>query len=188
MGPVLEPPVNVYDLLEDWMRERLYSCGIEGDVPWAVAKSASTYVGGWNGYAWCPDAHPWADTQLSQWIDNEGVPWGELTYRGKNWVGFDAGHSGQWWPDGNQTKWDSDEVMTVEKIVEWAKMTARNVAKASDTLENRALTFEPTETDLMYLDLLAVHKKAKDESRSWEDHEITRLMSIGLIERGWTRP
>lgn len=68
-----------------------------------------------NGYIRLPHGHPWLEVE---YIENS-VPWGEITYKSGNWIGFDTMHSGQYWPGQSWPRFTTDTLMTHEMVIGW---------------------------------------------------------------------
>lgn len=111
------------------IKTEIVASGEHGGYPWVAARAP--LFGAVNGYCRLPDDHPWLAFAESWEIANT-VPWGEITYRAGNWVGFDTLHAGQAWPGGHELALPGDRLMTEEMVVEWAERLARD-AKAAES-------------------------------------------------------
>lgn len=92
--------------------------------PWVAARAP--LYGAVNGYVRLPDGHPWLAVEENYYIENS-IPWGEITFKQGNWIGFDTLHSGQHWPseDIHNRRWDHDTVMTEAMVIGWAEQLAQ---------------------------------------------------------------
>lgn len=98
-----------------------------------VAARAPIY-GAVNGYCRVPDNHPWLNI-AEGWDIETTVPWGEITYRDGNWVGFDTLHAGQYWPGQSESPFnigpfEGDTLMTEGMVIGWAERLAGDAAEA----------------------------------------------------------
>ncbi|WP_143546585.1 hypothetical protein [Rhodococcus sp. 06-418-5] len=93
--------------------------GIENGIPWAIAQNGNPYMPALCGYAQIPaEGHPLSTVDHFRTIDDAvrtpgGITWGPITpfeLAGKmlpgrtlaeigGWVGFDTGHSWDYWDD-----------------------------------------------------------------------------------------
>lgn len=107
--------------------EQIIASGSIGDIDW-VAYPAPMF-GAVNGYVRLPDDHPWLDREQfpDDWDIPTEVPWGEITYRAKNWIGFDTMHHGQVWP-GSPFAYGDTPNMCVADVVGWADQLANEAA------------------------------------------------------------
>jgi hypothetical protein len=118
--------------LEDFPfdKEQIIESGTIGDIDW-VAYPAPLY-GAVNGYVRLPDGHPWLDQEKfpNDWDIPTEVPWGEITYRNKGWIGFDSLHHGQVWPDSPHAYGDTPN-MCEQDVIDWAEQLAGEAAVAA---------------------------------------------------------
>lgn len=80
-----------------------------------------------NGYIRLPSGHPWLEVD---YIENS-VPWGEITFKRGNWIGFDTMHSGQYWPGSPYSRYADDCVMDHDMVTDWALDLAMEAHEAT---------------------------------------------------------
>lgn len=101
-------------------------------ITWVAARAP--IYGAVNGYCRVPENHPWLNI-AEEWDIETSVPWGEITYRDGNWVGFDTLHAGQHWPGQSESPFnigplEGDLLMTEATVIGWAKRLASDAAAA----------------------------------------------------------
>lgn len=110
-------------------RDVLLTAGEYQGIFWAT--SGAPLYGAANGYVRLPDGHPWLDPEAD--VDTH-VPFGEITYREGNWIGFDTLHAWQYWP--GMPEWMSMGTpnmpvthMTRPMVTAWAELLAIEAAE-----------------------------------------------------------
>lgn len=112
-------------------REKKAEVVAQGEVDgieW-LALRAPCY-GAVNGYVRVPDGHPWYALNDGGYGMDMGVPFGECTWQGGNWFGFDTLHSGQHWPGQPGMPEPYETWMSESLAIEWTEQAARNAANA----------------------------------------------------------
>jgi len=79
-----------------------------------------------NGYVRVPEGHPWAGLD---YVDIDVQVHGGLTYSADGWIGFDAMHSGDYWP-GMGNLFRNGREWTAEQVADETRSLARQVAEA----------------------------------------------------------
>lgn len=110
--------------------ERIVKAGVKNGITWAV--SEAYLPGSVNGYVHLPKPHPWRSADNESGI-RAAKGQGGITYFKGDWCGFDTAHWFQHWPQCPLPPFPGAEMMTVEKVIGYAKDLAQEAATAVDT-------------------------------------------------------